>query len=100
MFEKTTADYIIRIDGTEIVRLVGEDWTGKSLRQAENHFGINLSDSFAVATAENRPVYHAHHHIATKPRLSVGRLILPLSRDGTGISHLMVCLMPNPGSEF
>lgn len=99
LFERHGEDYLIRLDGTEIVRMTGEEWTRRWVSEADRHYGLTLIETLKVMVAENRPIYHAHHSIASKPHLSVGRLILPLSRDGTGITHAIVALIPNNDAD-
>lgn len=100
IFERAGDDFIIRLDGSEIVRMTGEEWTGRRVSEADRHFKIDLIDCLAAMITENRPIYHAEHFIATKPFMTVGRLIMPLSKNGRDITHAAVAVIPNLGSPL
>ncbi|MFD2265617.1 PAS domain-containing protein [Lacibacterium aquatile] len=100
LFEKVGDDFIIRLDGSEIVRMTGEEWTGRRVSEADKHYKIDLIASLRIMEAESRPIFHPKHFIATKPFMTVGRLILPLSNDGATITHAAIALLPNAGSQM
>ncbi|MFD2261801.1 hypothetical protein ACFSM5_02810 [Lacibacterium aquatile] len=95
IYQRLAEDYVIRLDGTEIVRMTGEDWTGKTVAALDARYGLKLGESLAIAVEEQRAVYHPVRHLAARPHFTAARLLLPVSADGATITHVVMSLIPN-----
>jgi hypothetical protein len=96
IYQRQGDDYIIRLDGTEIVRMTGEDWTGRTISDLDKKYGLRLGESIAIAAIERRAVFHPVRRLAARPHLTAARLLLPVSADDTSITHIVMALIPNP----
>lgn len=95
IYQRVDQDYVIRLDGTDIVRMTGEDWTGRRISAVDARFNLRLLESVSIAVSERRTVYHAVRHLAARPHFTAARLLMPVSRDGHEITHVVMSLIPN-----
>lgn len=71
------ADFEVRLDGTAIVEITGEDWTRRTAGEIDRRFGRNLLGSLRRALQSRRPLIHAIQ-IFQREHLSATRLLLPV----------------------
>lgn len=80
----TVTDFRLRLNGTEIVALTGEDWTGHSARDIDRYYNVTLHDDL-LAVCESGAPHNDGIRIFQKSYLSACRLLLPVfSNSGDG----------------
>ncbi len=78
------ASFRMRLNGTEVVAVTGEDWTGKTARDVDRKFGSTLHDELLSVCSSKQPLAH-HIRIFQKDYVSAYRLLLPIfSEAGDG----------------
>ncbi|MEO3430832.1 PAS domain-containing protein [Pelagibius sp. CAU 1746] len=78
-------DFRMRLNGTEVVALTGEDWTGKTARDIDRHFDLTFHEELLSVYRGKQPVAQ-RIRIFQKDHLTAYRLMLPVfseTRDGT-----------------
>ncbi|WP_193368439.1 PAS domain-containing protein [Pelagibius marinus] len=78
-------NFRMRLNGTEVVALTGEDWTSKTARDIDRSLGVNLHEELLSVYRSKRPLAH-HIRIFQKDYVTAYRLLLPIfseERDGT-----------------
>jgi hypothetical protein len=78
-------DFRMRLNGTEVVALTGEDWTGKTARDIDRTLGASLHAELLSVYHNKQPLAH-HIRIFQKDYVIAYRLLLPIfaeQRDGT-----------------
>jgi hypothetical protein len=81
-----------RLLGTEQVRVLGRDYTGRWIDEVHPAFpGSAAAAQFIAAAEEGRPGYRRGSTLIIVPKgyLSMERLILPLARDGRTVDMLL-----------
>ncbi len=74
----------MRLNGTEIVALTGEDWTGRTARDIDRHFNVTLHDEMLRIRKSKQPMTD-HIRIFQKDYIGAFRLLLPVfAADGSG----------------
>lgn len=77
-------EFRLRLNGSEIVALTGEDWTGKTARDVDRRFGSSLHEELEQVCQSRCPLAH-HIQIFQKEHVPAYRLLLPIfSEDGDG----------------
>ncbi len=71
------ADFQIRLDGTAIVTITGEDWTRRKASEIDRRFGRDLTGLLRVALQTRRPLIHAIR-LFQNEHLRATRLLLPV----------------------
>lgn len=69
-------DFTIRLEGTEISALTGEDWTGRTASAVDARFGASLLDDLTEALQTGQPVLHRIAVFQKSWRMTI-RLLLP-----------------------
>lgn len=95
IYQRIDQDYVIRLDGTDIVRMTGEDWTGRRVSDLDGRYNLRLLEAVCLAASERRCIYHPSRQLAARPHFTVARLLMPVSRDGLDITHVVMSLIPN-----
>lgn len=70
-------DFDLRLDGTEIVTITGEDWTRHRSSEIDRRFGRDLTGQLRRAIQGRRPVVHAIR-VLQHQYLRATRLLLPV----------------------
>ncbi|MPZ12528.1 MAG: hypothetical protein GEU89_20300 [Kiloniellaceae bacterium] len=70
----------MRLNGTQVVALTGEDWMGKTASNVDSRFGSTLHEELQGVYRSKRPLAH-HIRIYQKDHLSAYRLVLPIFAD-------------------
>lgn len=76
-------DFLIRLNGSNVVELTGEDWTGRMISEVDRRFHTTLHSDLLVCLQEQGPVMHTMP-IFQRPHLRAIRLLLPLARVEQG----------------
>ena len=74
------AAFRVRLNGTQVVALTGEDWMGKTASNVDSRFGSTLHEELQGVYRSKRPLAH-HIRIYQKDHLSAYRLVLPIFAD-------------------
>jgi hypothetical protein len=91
-------DFRLRLNGTQVVALTGEDWTGKTARDVDRRFGSTLHDELAAVCRTKQPSAQ-HIRIFQKQYLAAYRLLLPIFSDRRPGEVAQVFLAVFPASE-
>lgn len=76
-------DFRIRLEGTSIVAITGEDWTGKRASEVDARYGCRIAAFMREVVRTHRPMIHTMLVFQNEVE-SITRLLLPVrkSRDG------------------
>lgn len=93
------ADFRIRLEGTRIAAMTGEDWTGRRASDVDSVFGTDLCGELrrALETAQAR--FHTTR-IYQRDYQNAVRMLLPVRsrRDGP-IDQILLVLYLDPGQQ-
>jgi hypothetical protein len=81
-----------RLVGTEYVRLIGKDVTGRYLDEVHPGFHGLVLRQYAEAAEQGRPAYRKGPVLYASPDrqyLGMERIIVPLARNGTAVDILL-----------
>jgi len=77
-------EFRIRLNGSRVTELTGEDWTGRTASDVDRKFGFGLHNEVLDVFTSKRPACHLTR-IYQKNFTSAYRLMLPIfSEDGDG----------------
>ena len=96
IYERTAegSDFRVRLDGTKIVALTGEDWTGRHLSEFDRRFGSDLLGCCLDVCRTRLPLFDSALPLVQKTYRIAQRLILPISsHDGTEASQVLMALV-------
>ena len=88
-------DFLIALDGTDIVRITGRDWTGKSARDVDRAYDANLHDDLLECRNSMNPLIH-YMPVWQNEYKHVYRILFPISKNGTEIDQIFLCLFDRP----
>jgi hypothetical protein len=71
------ADFQLRLDGTEIVAITGEDWTRRRASDIDRRYGSDLAGQLSLAIRTGRPLVHGVRVLQHR-YLRGTRLMLPV----------------------
>jgi hypothetical protein len=76
-------DFRIRLEGTSIASITGEDWTGKRATDVDARYGCRIAEFMREIVRTHRPMIHTMHVFQNEVE-SITRLLLPVRtrRDG------------------
>ena len=77
VFQAIDEDFQLRLDGTEIVAMTGEDWTRRRASEIDRRFGRDLTGLVRLAIGSRRPLVHATR-VLKHEHLRATRLLLPV----------------------
>lgn len=70
-------DFRMRLNGTEVVALTGENWTGRTARDIDRALGGTLHEELLSVYHNKQPLAH-HIRIYQKDHVTAYRLLLPI----------------------
>lgn len=76
-------DFMIRLDGTAIVEITGEDWTARRASEVDSKYGSNLLEHVTDAAHTNDPRFH-RMLVFQRRYFSVSRVLLPVRKSDGG----------------
>lgn len=82
-FHPQAQDFLIRLNGSHVVELTGEDWTGRMISEVDRKFRSTLHADLMECMQEAGPILHTMP-IFQRPHLRAVRLLLPLAREKGG----------------
>ena len=74
------AEFRMRLNGTRVVAITGEDWKGKTARDVDRKYGGTLHEELARVCQSREPLAH-HIRIFQKDYILAYRLVLPIFSD-------------------
>jgi hypothetical protein len=86
-------DFRIRLDGTKIVAMTGEDWTGRLVSEIDRRFGADLLGCCREVCRLHLPLFDSALPLFQKSYRCAQRLLLPLSRDGAEATQVLMALV-------
>lgn len=93
------ADFRIRLEGTRIAAMTGEDWTGRHASQVDQAFGSALLEALREVLETARPSFHTTR-IYQRSYQNAARMLLPVRsrRDGP-VDQILLVLYLDPGQR-
>lgn len=90
------ADFRIRLEGTRVSQMTGEDWTGRRASQVDDKFGTGLVAVMRDVIRTGRPSLHTTRIYQREFRGAV-RLLLPVrSRPDAPADQIFMALYVDP----
>lgn len=93
------ADFRIRLEGTRISQMTGEDWTGRYASEVDTAFGAQIVPLMKTAMRTGQPMFHATGIYQREYRTAI-RMLLPVRsrRDGP-VDQIFLVLYLDPGQS-
>lgn len=88
------ADFRIKLDGTAVVELTGEDWTRRRVSEVDGRFGTRLLADCRETCARGEPVLSFSSLLFQKKWVVYHRLLLPVSSKGEGYDQIFNAMYP------
>lgn len=76
-------DFRIRLEGTSIVAITGEDWTGKRASEVDAKYGCQIADFMREIVRTHQPMVHTMRVFQNEVE-SITRLLLPVRTRANG----------------
>ena len=90
------SDYRIRLEGTAIVAITGEDWTGKRASEVDAKYGCRIADFMREITRTHRPMVHTMRVFQNEVEF-ITRLLLPVrSLPGGPVDQVFLVIYVDP----
>ena len=71
-------DFLVKLDGTDVVSLTGEDWTGRNVSDIDRQFGSKLCEELRSVIGSATPTVR-HSQVLQKSWQNATRVCLPVS---------------------
>lgn len=89
-------DFRIRLEGTAIVAITGEDWTGKRASDVDAKYGCRLADFMREISSTHKPMVHTMRVFQNEVEF-ITRLLLPVrSRAGGPVDQVFLVIYVDP----
>jgi hypothetical protein len=79
------ADFFVRLDGTNIVALTGDEWTGRRMSELDPRYAVPVLKTLRRAVRERQPIVDRFYNPAVKDFLTFHRVTLPLWEERRGV---------------
>ncbi len=90
------ADFRIRLEGTSIVAITSEDWTGKLASDVDRRFGSQLVAFMRQVVESRRPAVHRMRVFQNEVEF-ITRLLLPVrAQPGGAVDQVFLVIYPDP----
>lgn len=86
-------EYFNRLEGSEVTRLTGECWQGRTASEVDLRFGSRLLEDLKQTASARRPM-RSRVRLFQRPLIVVDRLLLPVAVRGPGVDQVFVALLP------
>lgn len=91
------ADFRIRLEGTRISQMTGEDWTGRYASEVDEAFGAQLVPLMQTVLRTRQPSFHATGIYQREYRTAI-RMLLPVrSRSDGPVDQIFMAIYLDPG---
>ena len=88
-------DFRNRLEGSEVVMLTGEDWTGRCASEVDAQFGSRMLEHMQEAVKTGRPCMHSMW-MFQNDAIRVTRLMMPVrSRADGPVDQILAVLYPD-----
>ncbi len=89
-------DFRIRLEGTSIVAITGEDWTGKRATQVDAKYGCRIAEFMRDVVKTRRPAIHTMRVFQNEVE-SITRLLLPVRAHADGpVDQVFLVIYADP----
>jgi hypothetical protein len=89
-------DFRIRLEGTAIVAITGEDWTGKRASEVDAKYGCHIADFMREIARTRKPMVHTMRVFQNEVEF-ITRLLLPVrSRPGGPVDQIFLVIYVDP----
>ena len=89
-------DFRIRLEGTAIVAITGEDWTGKRASEVDAKYGCHIADFMREIARTCRPMVHTMRVFQNDVE-RITRLLLPArARAGGPVDQVFLVIYADP----
>jgi hypothetical protein len=89
-------DFRIRLEGTSIVAITGEDWTGRRATEVDAKYGCHIADFMREIAHTHRPMVHTMRVFQNEVEF-ITRLLLPVrSRRGGPVDQIFLVIYVDP----
>jgi len=88
-------DFIYRVYGTNLVRIIQHDLTNKSTTDLKSEARRAVVAEFAEVTASGQPLYVRQRRTVMKGQLMLSKLVVPLSENGEQVDRLLAGVYPS-----
>jgi hypothetical protein len=89
-------DFRIRLEGTAIVAITGEDWTGKRASDVDTKYGSHIADFMREIAHTRKPMVHTMRVFQNEVEF-ITRLLLPVrSRAGGPVDQVFLVIYVDP----
>jgi hypothetical protein len=90
------SDFRIRLEGTAIVAITGEDWTGKRASEVDAKYGCHIADFMREIVHTHKPMVHTMHVFQNEVEF-ITRLLLPVrSRPDGPVDQIFLVIYVDP----
>jgi hypothetical protein len=93
------ADFLVRLDGSNIVALTGDEWTGRRMSELDLGYAAPVLEALRRAVRERQPVVDHFYSPAVKDFLTFHRVTLPIWEDRRGVWQVIQGMHLAPGFE-
>lgn len=76
-------DFMIRLEGSAIVQMTGENWTGQKASEVDRKYGSHLVPHMTEALAAKQPTFH-RMMIFQRRHFFASRALLPVRKSADG----------------
>ncbi|HYD99581.1 MAG TPA: PAS domain-containing protein, partial [Alphaproteobacteria bacterium] len=87
-------DFVTRLDGSEIVRLTGDDWTGLRASEIDARYGIRYRAILRDACGSDEPTVNRFVTSVQKDTVSFQRVLLPVREERREVRQLIIGIYP------
>jgi hypothetical protein len=89
-------DFRIRLEGTSIVAITGEDWTGRRASEVDARYGCRIAEFMREIVGTRRPMVHIMRVFQNEVE-SITRLLLPVGkRAGGPVDQVFLVIYVDP----
>jgi hypothetical protein len=96
IYEAVDGDFRIRLEGTAIVAITGEDWTGRRASDVDAKYGCHIADFMREVARTRKPMVHTMRVFQNEVEF-ITRLLLPVRsrRDGP-VDQIFLAIYVDP----
>ena len=89
-------DFRIRLEGTSIVAITGEDWTGRRATEVDTRYGCRIAEFMREVVRTRRPLVHTMRVFQNEVE-SITRLLLPVRANTDGqVDQVFLVIYADP----
>jgi hypothetical protein len=93
------ADFLIRLEGSNIVAVTGEEWTGHRMSELDPWYATPVLEVLRRTVREREPIVDQYYIPAAKDFLTFHRVTLPVWEDRRGVWQVIQGMHLAPSLE-